>query len=131
MGNQGNLVAEQDKMLFDDWKIYEDLERFSIGIYSFNIEKAKGILMNEPRYSDVMEIDGLKGLVNFIKSHPSDREIDFSVPIIVGQWKLSDGELQVLPIDGWARIREALGKGLKSLPCVVLTKSETKTIMSM
>lgn len=52
-------------------------------------------------------------------------EVDLTVPVILGQ--LSDS---AMPIDGWRRIAKATIHGISVLPLVVLTRSETREVMS-
>lgn len=52
-------------------------------------------------------------------------EVDLSVPVIMAQ--LADS---TLPIDGWRRIAKATLRGIAALPLVVLTRDETREVMS-
>ncbi len=50
-------------------------------------------------------------------------DVDLNIPIILVPYRDS-----FIPIDGWHRIAKAVRKGVAELPCVVLTKAETKLI---
>lgn len=83
-----------------------------------------------------MDISGVAALVG---KPPVDGKITISMGVAVN-WDLAasdDVALNVpiilvpyrdsyIPIDGWHRIAKAVLKGITTLPCVVMTKAETK-----
>ena len=50
-------------------------------------------------------------------------EVDLEIPIILVPYRDS-----FIPIDGWHRIAKAKINRVTELPCVVMTKAETKSI---
>ncbi len=51
-------------------------------------------------------------------------EVDLSVPVILAYTKRGS----LLPIDGYHRIAKAILNGIPTLPCVCLTKAESKKV---
>ena len=103
----------------------------------FDIQQAKMILSNKDHKVESMELEesgcfGLIGLpgrmtmgiqINWDKVQ-NDPEISLDIPIILAYSKRGS----LIPVDGWHRIAKAKLAGIKELPSVILTKTESKKI---
>lgn len=107
---------------------------------SWDVQKAKEILRNKPREIQQINVSGCFNYVKRPKTNPdgsitctighcvdwekvdSDK-VDISFPVIVAYLPKSD---DIWIIDGWHRIAKAAEQKIDTLPCVCLTKEESK-----
>lgn len=115
--------------VFVGWHQVDGGEQFCISGYVFDVNIAKDILIQTARPNSLVKMADLKSLAGFISTEETDKEINLNVPLIIAQFTTADGHQQVLPIDGWHRIKKAIKDGLETLPCVVLTARETKRVI--
>ena len=103
----------------------------------WDVDQAKELIRTKrPRKIRTMDISGVsaligkppvdgKGTINLgvavAWNRAASDEIDLKVPVILVPYRDS-----YLPIDGWHRIAKAVLKGITELPCVIMTRAETK-----
>jgi hypothetical protein len=106
---------------------------------AWDVAHAKELIRSKrPRKINNMDISGVADLVGKppvdgeLSMHlgigvdwekAASDEVDLEVPIILVPYRDS-----FIPIDGWHRIAKAVLKGITELPCVVMTKAETKLV---
>ncbi len=109
-------------------------ERFIYAFDAWNVDRAKQLIKDRPRPIRHLNIEPFQELlsppgkirlfgvaVNWKKAR-SDA-VDMDTPLITAY-----GSMGKIPIDGWHRIAKALLEGLNELPCVALTKEESKQV---
>lgn len=113
----------------------KDVEYFVFFRESFDIRKAKNIIVSKPRKIVTINVEELfryvglpdqNGKISFlsIAIDPSlVDKADLSIPLI-----MITKPTGLFCVDGWHRLAKARLEGLKELPVVVLNKKETKQI---
>ncbi len=107
---------------FADWKqTYADKsEWFCFGLNEWSIDKAKMKLKTKPRRTWPLNVKDWKGIAQIMNEpKPLGKKIDMSVPVICIPFGTG-----WLPIDGWSRIRLAISRGVETIQCVRLSKTE-------
>ena len=94
-----------------DWRVQPD-DTFIFCGALIDIGKAKEIIRDKPR--DIFEIP-IGDFASLAETLGKEIETDFTIPIIVSG---------LMVIDEWARIRQAIRQGMKSLPGVLISESE-------
>jgi len=114
---------------------YETTEHFVLMGRSFDVNLAKKIVKTKARaISELPTKDVAPWLrkpgsfaimgITVDWTDVSRANIDLTIPVLIAN--LTSG---LLPIDGWHRISLAVEQQLETLPCILLTKTETKTIL--
>ncbi len=116
-----------------EWWTHDNEETFYLLTAGWNVQKAKRIIEGAPREveeADVRHVipllceeEKLKlfSIVVDWKIVRSGR-VNLAVPIIIAE----RDDKTFIPIDGWHRIAKAKLDGLTSLPCVLLTREESR-----
>lgn len=129
------MATETRKSDSIEWQ--DTPEVFLFGRSQWDVAQAKELIRTKrPRKIGNMDISGVAALVG---KPPVDGEITISLGIRVDWGKAASDDVDLnipvilvpyrdsyLPIDGWHRIAKAILKGVTELPCVVMTKAETK-----
>jgi hypothetical protein len=115
-----------------DWNP-DEKEWFTLLTLSFDVSKAKRLIMAGPRPLVMVPVDkdtAECGLIGVREDRL--KELDMSFPIIVAslneEYKRQLGNGYML-IDGWHRYRRASREGITELPGVKLTVEETLEVM--
>lgn len=110
----------------------ETFEEFYFLMHGWDVRAAKAIIAKraqskKPHVVDFMLVEDVAGFSALI-GHQENAEVlkdpDLSIPIII----VHTPQGHLIPIDGWRRIRKARKEGVKTLLCVVLTKTESKRV---
>ena len=107
-------------------------QTFHFGIWTYDIDKAIGILKRKPRAPVMVAVDELRSLMwmtRIDEEYAGTIDLSAAEPIILAPIKKKDGIFHMV-IDGWHRIAKAVASGVKEIPAYVLTMPETKRIMS-
>ena len=111
--------------MFRDWDEHKGSSGsayFQLGV--FDVTEAKHILKAAPRESIELEVAGYAAMLKMMAGVGSAScTIDWDVPLILV--KVNAG---CLPIDGWGRIAKAIQQGRPTLPAVILTAEEKRSI---
>lgn len=131
------MATEARKSDSVEWR--DTPEVFQFARNQWDVAQAKELIHTKrPRKIGTMDISGVAALVG---KPPVDGKISIHIGITIN-WEVAasdDVDLEVpiilvpyrdsfIPIDGWHRIAKAVLKGVTELPCVVMTKAETKLI---
>lgn len=130
---------------YKDWQLRDEV--LVLQFLTFDIKKAKQILLDKPRRPVVADISTWFSLVSIDKNKTilgisvdidkikTDLEIDISVPLI--ECIIESPKPYRFLIDGWHRVAKAkylnsiepdVTKHINRLPLVVLTEKETRSI---
>lgn len=91
----------------------------------YDVRAAKQFLVRRPRVVEALSLDGIKGLAaRALGMNPETDTVDVRLPVLV----VLTPQGNLLPIDGWNRIRKALASGLSEVPAVFLNASESKRV---
>jgi hypothetical protein len=132
------MATETRKSDSVEWR--DTPEVFQFARNQWDVAQAKELIRTKrPRTIGTMDISGVADLVGKPPvdgvsticlfgiavdwSVAASDDVDLEVPIILVPYRDS-----FIPIDGWHRIAKAKVRGVTELPCVVMTKAETKLI---
>lgn len=112
-------------------------ETFRFFTWLVDVQKAKQILAGkkkplsgEIQVSDVSPLVGApEKIVMGVRVDwdrvQNDKTIDLTVPVILAYTEHGN----IFPIDGWHRIAKAVLQGVKTLPCLIVNKTDSKKIV--
>jgi hypothetical protein len=103
----------------------ETEEEFWILGRGYDVRAAKRILVARPRVVERMALEGLNGLAGrTLGMNPDSSAVDLRLPILV----VTTPSGNLLPIDGWNRIRKALASNAEDVPAVFFNAAETRRV---
>lgn len=105
----------------------DTIEVFTFLTCQYDVQRAKRFIVAKPRPIQQVEVEPVRPWIHLPGSHnlgvfveqKGIETADLTIPIIMAE---------SMPIDGWHRLGKALLTGVTHLPCVLLTKSESKKV---
>lgn len=109
-----------------EWRT-DVVEVFTFLTRQYDVQRAKRFIVAKPRPIQQVEVEPVRPWIHLPGSQNLGvlvRQVgidaaDLTIPIIMAE---------SMPIDGWHRLGKALLTGVTHLPCVLLTKAESKKV---